>query len=241
VGSETGSASGRESPHSPSRSRIWLWTGLLVLLAAGLISQLGRVAAGAPAGSEIRTGPVPSGLDAALTALFDPQHCITSAVAQQEVRELLDRRGLGDWTITSVATDERDCVGWSMAFISETPRTVALIPVLSPEVIAALAAIREDSYQRCFAKNDLIELVRSRLAALGQRGLDVRDDGPVQVPLDREKEILNHVQGRVLGVLDLRPDGRSVRVLRRWPDLACHGLAVGRGSRGSRAESMLRV
>lgn len=195
MGSEAGSGSGRESPRSPSRSRIWLWTGLLVLLAAGgLISQLGRPAAGAPAGSEIHTGPVPSGLDAALTAMFDPQHCITSSVAQKEVRELLDRRGLGDWTITSVATDERDCVGWSMAFISDTPRTVALIPVLSPEVIAALASIREDTYQRCFAKSDLIELVRSRLAALGQRGFDVRDDGPVQVPLDREREISDHVK-----------------------------------------------
>lgn len=110
------------------------------------------------------------------------------------MRELLDRRGLGDWTITSVATDESDCVGWSMAFISENPRTVALIPVISPEVSAALGALREDSYQQCLAKDDLIQLVKSRLAALGQRGFDVRVDGPVQVPLDREEEILNHIR-----------------------------------------------
>jgi hypothetical protein len=194
MGSERDSDSGHASFRS--LSRMWFWAALSVLIGAALVVPLiGRALGGAPARPESGAmQPLPSGLDTALSALFDPLRCMTSPVAEREVRELLDVRGLGDWTIKSVATDESECVGWSLARLAEEPRTVALIPVTSPQVRSALEDIREETYSQCLTRSEVIELVRSRLAGLGQGDFDVRTDGPLQVPLDREEEILGHVR-----------------------------------------------
>lgn len=194
MGSERDVDDDRRSRRSPSRR--WLLPAIVVLGCATLLgpqaSQLLTHDQDHPVTGTIQSGP--SGLDVALSAVFDPGVCLTPEIASQKVRELLDARGLSDWTIKSVVTTDTQCVTWSLANLSDVPRTVALIPVSSPEVHRALEEMREDTYTRCMSKDQVVDLLRTRLAALGQADVDVRDDGPLQVPLDRQQQILAHVK-----------------------------------------------
>lgn len=139
--------------------------------------------------------PVPAALEGVLTAVFDPDLCTTGAMAAQDLRGRLDRSALSDWRIDSTGVRSDECVTWALSQSNpERRRTITLISALSPEVRTALEEVRDETYVRCLAKEQAIDLVTSTLAELGETGFEVRTDGPFQVPLDREREVKEHFE-----------------------------------------------
>jgi hypothetical protein len=181
--------------HRPRRRR-WFWGSLYIAACSIiLVPLLAKTIAGvSTTPAKLSMQPRPSGLEAELVAALDPDRCTTSAMAQRELRERLDRLGMSDWTINSLATKSDQCVTWSLAQRTENPRTVTLLPTVSPAVRDGMAAVREETFAGCLTRNEVIDLVTSRLASLGQSDFVVRSDGPFQVPLDREEEVLAHFQ-----------------------------------------------
>lgn len=176
----------------PPWLRVWLsWIviGLAALLIAAVLAQLLATTPRPPA------DPVPDELEGVLAAVFDPTQCITGAVAEQDLRKALDRSGLGDWSIAAEAVRPDECVTWALSQSNpERRRTISLISALSPAVRAALEEVREKTYARCLRRDEAIDLVTTTLDELGEAGFEVRTDGPFQVPLDREDEVIDHFE-----------------------------------------------
>jgi hypothetical protein len=168
-----------------------LYVAALVFLVVPLLAQI----AGSPSQPrQSQTEPLPSGLVTALDAAFDGASCVSTAAAVKDVRERLDQLGLNEWTIHSTATTPDQCVNWSLVELSDQPRTVTLLPTLSPEVRSAMAAVREETFARCLARDQTIALVTRTLSDMGESGFDVRVDGPFQVPIGREAEVIAHYE-----------------------------------------------
>lgn len=183
-------------PRPRLRDRTWFWGALYIATGIILVAPVfGQVVAGTPsrlAAPSIQA--IPAGLEAELVAALDPDRCTSAATAERELRERLDRLGMSHWSINSLATKSDQCVTWSLAQFGENPRTVTLLPTVSPAVRTGMAAVREETFVDCMTKDEAIDLVTSRLASLGQSEYVVRTDGPFQVPLDREEEVLAHFE-----------------------------------------------
>lgn len=139
--------------------------------------------------------PVPAELDDVLTAVFPPEACTTASIAVHDLRKHLDQAGMSGWSVDSTGVQSDECVTWALSQSNpETRRTVTLISALSPEVRSALAQVREETYVRCLAKEEAIDLLSSTLDDLGQIGFEVRTDGPFQVPIELEQHVTEHYE-----------------------------------------------
>lgn len=178
-------------PHRRIAIRFWpiVYVVLGFILVVPLISQ---IVAGQPQAADVASEPpLPSGLEAAIVAVFDPNVCTTPANATRDLRGRLDAAGFATWTIKSMATAPDQCVSWSLV-AGGSAQTVTLVPTLSPDVRTGITAFREETFSRCLTKDQATEALSVRLTDLGMTDFVVRTDGPFQVPLDRQREVIAH-------------------------------------------------
>jgi hypothetical protein len=182
-----------KSPRLPPRARLWavLYLAVGLLLVLPLVGQMMAGTPSRPASPSAR--PAPSGLEVVVAAAFDPTRCTTSVMVEQELRARLDNSGFRDWVVKSMATPNQ-CVTWSLAQLEGEQHTVMLLPTLSPEVRSGIDEVREETFVRCLTRDEVIDLVKTKLVSLGQTDFSIRTDGPFQVPLDRQDEVIAHFE-----------------------------------------------
>jgi hypothetical protein len=110
------------------------------------------------------------------------------------LRKSLDAAGFGAWTIISMAAAPDQCVSWSLRQNETTSRAVTLVPTISPEVRASITEFREETFADCLTKAHVTDTFTAKLTSLGLADFVIRTDGPFQVPLDREKEVIAHFE-----------------------------------------------
>jgi hypothetical protein len=160
-----------------------------------LVPLVGQILAGTPtAATPPAAAPLPSGLEAAIASAFDPSSCTTSASAARALPKRLDAAGYGAWTVKSLATSPDQCVSWSLSQLGGSLRTVTLVPTLSPEVRASITAFRQETFADCLTRAQATDTLTARLTSLRLADFIVRTDGPFQVPLDRQKEVIAHFE-----------------------------------------------
>lgn len=176
----------------PRRVLGWLRRMAYLALAAGLVAPIAyQMLLSSPA--PVPEESIPPALQAVLDTAFSNERCMSAEAAADGLRRQLDQHGLSEWSVDVTHVTPTDCVTWSLqSFGSANPHTITLIGTLSPTIREALRSVREDTFQRCLTKDEALSLVSATLEKLGQKEFELRTDGPFQVPLDRQDEVIRH-------------------------------------------------
>lgn len=101
----------------------------------------------------------------------------------------------------------------AVALVEE--RLLRIVPVLRPEVRAALRQLSNEMLDRCLKRNEAVALVRLRLAAVGEADYELRTDGPRTGPANRSDDLARHMEAGcyLYGGILWKTDGTRVYLI----------------------------
>ena len=130
-------------------------------------------------------------VETAVSALFPEGKCVTGAQAMDAVQGQLGALEFGDWTVAlGQGASLEGCVAPGFA---TSERTIVLVPVDHPDVVAALESVRGELMSRCFNEQEARALLSTTLAGVGASDGEIRTDGPLAYPEGERDAVLKHV------------------------------------------------
>jgi hypothetical protein len=131
-------------------------------------------------------------VEAAVRGIFEHGNCVTAAAATTELERVMARAGAVTWTLSSAPGLSPDAC--ATAAVDPSDHRIVLLRAMTPAVRAAVRDLADKLLANCYRRNEAIALATSVLMSAGERGFQVRSDGPVAAPVDRWAEAVQHVQ-----------------------------------------------
>ena len=168
---------------SDARGKQIVLLGLLGLGAALLAIRYSGVTPASAADTE-RAG-------AAIAGVRQGDQCLTPDAAIEDMAKALVGAGLSDWQVTARSdTRQAACVTSS---VDGATKSVILIPALRPAVRTRMQQVMEALYDACLGRDAAVGYVTKALREVGETAYEIRTEGPITAPIEREKEVFKHV------------------------------------------------